>query len=268
VTEARLVVAPPVATSARPARPRRVSNLDILPDVLAGLMRAFADADRRAAVAKAFWIEAKRHGGSRVVNIDASRVCGIQSANVHGPVGLHCPLIVPALAMVLGPSEMFEFGTFRGESTWLLAHNVPSARVYTLDLPGPEAVSSAKLDLTDPEYFATWDRGIRFRGTPEAGRIVQLTGDTATFDFTSFAGRMDFIYIDASHSYSYVRSDTEAALEMLSPTGAILWDDYTLYPGIFTYVNELAPTLDRPIHHVLGTRLALYSRRDIVLPEV
>jgi len=231
-------------------------------------LRALADERRRATLAKALWIEAKRNSAPNVDNIDATRIRGIRSVNVHGPIGLHCPLVVPALAMVLEPAEIFEFGTFRGESAWLFAHNVPNARVHTLDLPGPEAVSAAKLDLTDPEYFATWDRGSRFRGTPEAERIVQLTGDTATFDFSPFAGRMDLVYIDASHSYSYVRSDTEAALEMLSPTGAILWDDYTLYPGIFTYVNELAPTLDRPIHHVLGSRLALYSRRDIVLPEV
>ena len=71
------------------------------------------------------------------------------------------------------------------------------------------------------------------------------------------------MYVDASHSYSYVKSDTEAALSMLSASGTIVWDDYTHYPGIYAYLNELAPTLDRPIFHVLGTRLAVHSRREL-----
>lgn len=253
------------APPAVPPAPRRVTNRDILPRVVAGLLAAVVGGSR-GRVGKALWIEAKRHTAAHVVNIDAARIRGIQSVNVHGPVGLHCPLVVPAVAMVARPARIFEFGTFRGESTWLLAHNVPDARVYTLDLPGPEALPTAKLDLTDPEYFATWDRGSRFRDTPEAARIVQLTGDTATFDFSRYAGSIDFVYIDASHSYSYVRSDTEAALAMLSPTGTILWDDYTLYPGIYAYLNELAPSLERPIYHVLDTRFAMYTRSDLVTP--
>jgi hypothetical protein len=69
---------------------------------------------------------------------------------------------------------------------------------------------------------------------------------------------MDLVFIDASHSYSYVRSDTEAALKMLAPTGMIVWDDYTYYPGIFAYLNELSPSLSPPIQHIGGTRFAIY----------
>jgi predicted O-methyltransferase YrrM len=184
--------------------------------------------------------------------------------HVEGTVLRRSPLVLCALAALLDPATIFEFGTYHGDTSWLLAHNLPNARVFTLDLGGPDAAYSAQLELTDiDEYFPQWDRGTRFHGTREGERITQLTGDSATFDFAPYFGTVDLAYVDASHSYSYVRSDTEAALAMLSPSGTIIWDDYTHYSGIYAYLNELAPTLDRPIFHLLDTRLAVYSRRPI-----
>lgn len=104
-----------------------------------------------------------------------------------------------------------------------------------------------------------------FKGQPEASRIEPLTGDSATFDFGPYLGKMDAIFIDASHSYSYVKADTEAALKMLSPQGTILWHDYPAYPGIFAYLNELGAALDRKIYHILGTGLAFSSRGSLVV---
>ncbi|HKC91806.1 MAG TPA: class I SAM-dependent methyltransferase [Candidatus Limnocylindria bacterium] len=261
-----------VAYAASPAkrhrRFRRVGNRDILPTVIGGaLHRSFVDRALRAALGKALWIELKRFSASGVRNLDISRIRGIDKVNVEGAVLRHCPLVLTALARLLECDAIFEFGTYRGDTSWLLAHNLPEARIFTLDLAGPEAVEQAELDVTDPEYFERWDRGARFRGTREASRITQLFGDSATFDFAPFSGKMDLVYIDASHSYSYARSDTEAAFGMLSETGTIVWDDYTHYPGLYAYLNELAPSLDGPIFHLLGTRLALYSRWEIVVPD-
>jgi hypothetical protein len=258
-------------SDAAPRSIRRVQNWNILSGVVAGATRrSLADPQRlRSALLKSMWIELKRFGAPNVRNIQLSNIAGIDKIRVEGPVLRHCPLVVGALGVLLDCRNIFEFGTYRGDTAWLLAHNLPRARVHTLDLSGPEAVHGAELELTDAdEYFRGWDRGARFRGTPEANRITQLFGDSATFDFSPYAGAMDLVYVDASHSYSYVRSDTEAAFTMLSASGAIVWDDYTHYPGIYTYLNELAPVLDRPIFHIVDTRLALYSRRDIVSGQV
>ena len=245
---------------------RRVQNWNIVSSVALSVARRSLAAPQRlrSALLKSIWIELKRFGAPNVRNIQVSDIVGIDQVRVDGPVLSHSPRVLGALGALLECLTIFEFGTNRGDSAWLLAHNLPKARVYTLDLAGPDAVDSAELELTDAdEYFRVWDRGARFRGTPEANRITQLFGDSATFDFSPYAGAMDLVYVDASHSYSYVKSDTESALSMLSASGTIVWDDYTHYPGIYAYLNELAPTLDRPIFHVLGTRLAVYSRRDL-----
>jgi len=235
-----------------------------VPAVLGGaLANAVADPRRlRRQLAKRVWIELKRFAAGRVASIEVASIAGIEQVRVEGTVLRRSPLVLCALAALLEPRTIFEFGTYHGDTTWLLARNVPAARVYTLDLEGLEGLHGAQLEVTDAdEYFHEWDRGARFRGTPEGERITQLVGDSATFDFSPFRGSIDLVYIDASHSYSYVRSDTEAALAMLSPTGTIVWDDYTHYAGIFAYLNEVARSLERPIVHLLDTRLAVYSRR-------
>lgn len=244
-------------------------------DILAGVVRdaiGRAVADPRGArrrLLKGLWIELKRFGAPHVVSVEASQIAGLDQIRVDGHVMRHSPLVLCALAQLLGCRTVFEIGTFRGDTSWLLAHNLPHARILTLDLPGPESAERVRLEITDvDEYFHTWERGARFRGTPEGLRITPLVGDSATFDFAPYGGAMDLVYIDASHSYSYVRADTEAALAMLSPTGAIVWDDYTYYPGIYAHLNELAPTLDRPIYHLLGTRLAVYARRNLLTAGV
>jgi hypothetical protein len=43
----------------------------------------------------------------------------------------------------------------------------------------------------------------------------------------------------------------------------MFWDDYLYYPGVTRHLNQLSATLDRPIFHIVGTRLAVYSRIDI-----
>ena len=246
---------------------RRVRNRDILPGVVRdAIARAAADPrGARTRLLKGLWIELKRFSAPHVMSVEPARIAGLDLVRVDGHVMRHSPLVLCALAQLLGCRSIFEIGTFRGDTSWLLAHNLPQARVFTLDLPGPESAQRARLEITDvDEYFHTWERGARFRDTPESLRIIPLVGDSATFDFSPYRGAMDLVYIDASHSYSYVRADTEAALAMLSPTGTIVWDDYTYYPGIYAHLNELAPTLDRPIYHLLGTRLAVHARRDLL----
>jgi predicted O-methyltransferase YrrM len=246
---------------------RRVRNRDILTAVIRdALSRAAADPrGARGRLLKGLWIELKRFSAPHIVSIELSQIAGLDKVTVDGHVMRHSPLVLCALAQLLACRTIFEIGTFRGDTSWLLAHNLPRAHIFTLDLAGPESAQDVRLEITDvDEYFHTWERGARFRDTPESLRITPLLGDSATFDFSPYRGEMDLVYIDASHSYSYVKADTEAALAMLSPTGTIVWDDYTYYPGIYAYLNELAPTLGRPIYHLLGTRLAVHTRGDLL----
>jgi hypothetical protein len=73
--------------------------------------------------------------------------------------------------------------------------------------------------------------------------IVQLYGDSGTFDFSPYYGNVDFMFIDGSHAYDYVKNDTLAALKMVRVGGTIIWHDYrrtgfTPFPGVLRALTE------------------------------
>jgi predicted O-methyltransferase YrrM len=209
------------------------------------------------------WVECQRFLAPNVRNVDLADL-DVDGILVEGDVSRHCRLVLCAMCKLLEVATVFEIGTLHGQTSWLIARNIPHARVFTLDLPSLDAASRLTHEVTDPEYFVEYNRGRTFMGTPEAARITQLFGDSATFDFSPFRGAIDLVFIDGSHSYEAVRSDTEAALSMLSERGTIVWDDYLYYPGVYRVINDLAPKLDRPVFHIVGTRLAVYSRVNVL----
>ncbi len=150
---------------------------------------------------------------------------------------------------------MFEFGTATGRTAWLWAANSPAdARVVTLTLP-PDAAT----DRGEPP--AT---GFRYTGTPGADKIDQRFGDSLAFEPGELEGRCDLIFIDGSHAYEHVRSDTEKALRMLAPGGAILWHDYRRdnhrLRGVYRYLNELAREL--PLVRLSHTSFVAYRSEE------
>jgi predicted O-methyltransferase YrrM len=251
---------------------KRVDNIHILPTMLKGFIRhAIAcPHDLRYGFIKNCFTEFRLFSSPHIKEIDLSEITNIDTVNVCGGVTKRAlgpvfdSFVLCALSQVVGCQQIFEMGTYLGETAWLLAHNNPSVRVYTLDLPSVDMAEHTKLQFTDRNYLEERNRGTRYRYTPEQSRIVQLHGDSATFDYSPYYGAMDLVFIDASHSYSYVRSDSENAFKMLAPEGTIVWDDYTYYPGIYAYLNEIASTLDTPVMHIRGTRLAIYSRKRII----
>ena len=239
-------------------------NRRLLASTAAGLARGLRERpdEFRHHVARDAWTVAKRFAAPGVVNIEKREVPCFVSEVVTGHIDDHQRMLLAALARATGARAFFEIGTNRGRTTWTVAVNNPEMELFTLDVG---ETPSGALGSDDERFLVPAEAcGEAFRGTPEAARITQLLGDSATFDFAPYAGRIDLVYVDGAHTYEYVRSDTAAALAMLSPGGTIVWDDYGSNPGVYAWLNELAPTLDRPIFHVFGTRMAFYARQDVV----
>lgn len=157
--------------------------------------------------------------------------------------------------------NIFEIGTYNGRTTYNLAANCPSgATIHTLDLP-ETSLDSTNLPIAtgDRKYINKTESGAYFQGTAEQEKIISLFGDSATFDFSGFQGKMDFVFVDGSHSYEYVLNDSKTALKLVNPENAmIFWHDYSTDKGATRALNELYET--RPefakLRHVEGTSLA------------
>ncbi len=162
------------------------------------------------------------------------------------------------------PRVAFEFGTFDGRTTLNLAANAPDdARVHTLDLPRAALPDvAARLEDAERRYADKDVSGARFVGTPQASRIVQHFGDSATFDYTPLHGTVDLVFVDASHAFEYVVNDSLQALRLLAPGGGtVLWHDYGRWDGVTAALNQLRRADPRfaGLRHVAGTTLAMLT---------
>jgi Methyltransferase domain len=243
-------------------------NRPILTSTVRGFARGVIHrrAELRHHVVREAWTVAKRFAAESVENIEFREIPFLWDAMVEGYLEDQQRLVLGALARGLGCRTGFEIGTNRGRTAWTLAHNNPDMEIYTLDVAPetPHDQTAFVLGSDDKSCFRDGSCGEAFRSTPEAARITQLWGDSATFDFSPFENQIDFVYVDGAHTYDYVKSDSFNAMRMLSPTGTIAWDDYTTGAGVYAHIVELAASLDRPIYHVFGTRMAIFSRQDFV----
>jgi hypothetical protein len=162
---------------------------------------------------------------------------------------------------------MFEFGTCTGKTAYLWAVNSPpTARVVTLTL-APEGRETYKTDAGDDarDTAAALSESaftrFLYTGTPAAGKVEQLFADSKSVDVERWREQCDLVFVDGSHAYSYVLSDSEKALRLVRPGGIVLWHDYLgpkHSPGVYRALNELARRL--PLVRLQGTSFVAYRK--------
>ena len=176
---------------------------------------------------------------------------------VDGNVSLLELIVLSRLVRERSPAAIFEIGTFNGRTAVTLAENAPeSTTVYTLDLPR-DAPTSLPILSGERKYVDKSQSGDWVRGSPHAGKVRQLFGDSATFDFSHY--KVDLVFVDGSHAYDYVISDSRRALSMLRPGGMIVWHDYAEWDDVTRALGDLS-TQDpkfRSLRRVAGTSLAV-----------
>jgi len=169
-------------------------------------------------------------------------------------------LVLSRLVRERRPRSLFEIGTFDGRTTLALAMNAEAdAIVYTLDLP-QHASTDLGIERAERAFVDKPRSGARFLNTDAATKIRQLYGDSATFDFTKHAA--DFVFVDGSHAYEYVLSDSERALALLQGgAGTIVWHDYGEWTGVTRALDKLATTDARfaDLRAIEGTTLAILT---------
>lgn len=179
-----------------------------------------------------------------------------------------------ACIKIVKPKRIFEIGTFCGNSTLHMMLNAPGAEIFTLDADDetlraadsvvvsgrPDSALEGQVSLT--ELYAWRHGGKReYEAFNGAGRVVQLIGNSLTFDFSPWRNSIDLMLIDGDHSYDGVKSDTGNAFKMLSSAGCILWHDYRNpdCSGNTHYLDELASSI-LDLFHIEDSSLCIYFR--------
>jgi predicted O-methyltransferase YrrM len=187
----------------------------------------------------------------------------VETDHVDGNVSEREIGIISKIVAYQKPKSIFEFGTFDGRTTINMAINSPlDTRIYTLDLPASQK-DSTKYPLTthgqysDLTYVNKPESGSRYKGREGSEKIIQLYGDSALFDYSTYKGGMDLIFVDGSHARKYTENDTEVALSMLKPGGIIIWHDYArVWPDVTAVLNEYN-SKGLNVEHIVGTTLAV-----------
>ena len=153
-----------------------------------------------------------------IQSVDASDLIDMDSGvalhhpNSHdGSVTTYELMILNKLVKRHDPKLIIEFGTFDGRTAMNFAANAPAAKVVTLDFMPQPCV---------------------FEGTPFAANIQCKAGDSTKFDVGPYKSKVEFIFVDGGHDAPVVTSDSLKALEMVSPTGVIVWHDYRDFKGV------------------------------------
>ena len=143
-------------------------------------------------------------------------------------------------------NTVFEVGTHIGEGTKIICNSVPSARVYTLDLPVEEAGKTLQHPVLKNK---------------EVGELCnlcyfQLLGDSMTYDYSKYP--CEAYFIDGEHDYAHARHETNEAIKQKPKL--IIWHDADM-PEVnnaiedsFAYQNEY------DLYRVEGTRVAYAIR--------
>ena len=160
-----------------------------------------------------------------------------------------------ALLRISRARRIFEFGTFLGGTTAMLATNAPGAELMTLDLPPGKTGSSA---VEEDRVLSL----ARSSARTFEGRVQQIHCDSNEFDPAGL-GEFDFLWIDGGHDERTVTSDTENAYRMRrpGPDSVIAWHDYgnRKYPELTRYLDRLA--VARPLLFVEETLMVVDCAR-------
>lgn len=188
-------------------------------------------------------------------------LCLYEQAEATANISFEELVVLVEFLQMCQPTACFEIGTFDGRTALNMAGNTPDdAVIYTLDLPR-EQIDSTIFTLDPLEIFAVNKEtsGARYRGTTLERKIQQLYGDSAAFDYTPYQGKIDFVFVDGSHTYEYVLSDSRNAITLLrNGKGAILWHDYPTTSSVLKAINYLQASDPRfaDIRYIKGTRFA------------
>lgn len=178
------------------------------------------------------------------------------SAGKLGGLAHHEGMFLSALAVRLKCRKIFEIGTCGGLTTYNLAL-ATDGTVYTLDLPAGRSDTALSHEKAEVEFMGTADHERFWVGKPEEKKIISLRGDSAHFDFSPYQNQMDLVFVDGSHAYDYVVSDSKNALKLVRPGGWVVWHDYApCWPGSVRALNELS--LKIPLYHLKRTSLVVH----------
>jgi len=176
-----------------------------------------------------------------------------------GSLGIQDKVALMSLLRDREPEVVLEIGTYNGATTRLIALNLPRAQIHTLDLPpdiSSDELHQSKLPKDDFHLIGNRRVGEAIVSDPALTNVTQHFGDSATWDFSPVQG-LDFVFIDGSHTYQYVRSDTIRCAEAAVGRATFVWHDFDYcHYDVVRYLAEMS-NAGLPVRHIALTNMVV-----------
>jgi predicted O-methyltransferase YrrM len=178
------------------------------------------------------------------------------------------------LMHILKAKHVFEFGTFLGYTTALLAKNLPDAgKVYSLDLEVTEEEIEKYSKLSQEEVLSSdvdndnflrmtqamkKERYVKALPSQARSKVTLLKSDSMKFDPRSadLENSVELVFVDGGHTRDIIANDTQKSELMLSPSGIVAWHDFNsnIHSQVTDFILERAKS--NTIFHVQSTMIA------------
>lgn len=209
-----------------------------------------------------------------IPDTDIEFIVKLPSSKIGGLHLLESSILVSMIKLT-NPSNIFEFGTYMGASTVLMASNSPNyTLVTTLDVDNQSEITEQEPSSYNLQNAHDNDNFLRskFRNNgaihierckPDIkDKIIQIFCNSKDLDIEkqNFRKKFELIFIDGGHDYETIESDTKKALDMATDDAVIIWHDYTsqIHRDVTYFINEMSK--NSKIIHVQNTMLALHFR--------
>jgi len=161
------------------------------------------------------------------------------------------------VASVHGPAIAVELGAWKGRSTCFMGVEIANSgkpiEFFAVDTWGgsPGETGYEDADLAGGRLFDVFQANI----APVANRVKPIRADTVEAAARFADGSVDFLYIDASHTYRGVMRDLAAWFPKVREGGTIAGDDWCNEQG-----GELG------VRHAVIDFFGRYAKHVVVLP--
>lgn len=164
-------------------------------------------------------------------------------------------MLLAGLAEGIKDCSYFEIGTWRGESVAAISPRTRES--HTLCLPDEEmrAMGMSEAYINMHGFFS---------GSLE--NVIQLRGDSRTFDFASLGRKYDLVFIDGDHHHEVVVSDTRNVFtHLVHENSVVVWHDYGFHPEQIRFevmaaiLDAAGPDRTGRVYHVAHTKCAIFT---------
>lgn len=164
-------------------------------------------------------------------------------------------MLLAGLAEGIENCEYFEIGTWRGESVANISSRAKSCHTLCLTDEQMRGMGMHELTIQSHRLFSA-----------KLENVIQLRGDSRSFDYASLGKKFDLIFIDGDHHYDFVLSDTRNVFKYLAhENSVVVWHDYGFHPDQVRFevmaaiLEGAGPERADKVYHVAHTKSAIYT---------